>query len=60
MAQRPSRTLRKRSVPDLISPIDVSDLKTYPLKKRHSLVRVSDFATPWKRGGSFATFFDTL
>jgi hypothetical protein len=44
----------------LIPPIDVSDLKTYPLKKRHSLVQVSDFAVPWKRGGSFAKFCATL
>jgi hypothetical protein len=40
----------------LIPPINVSDLKTYPLKKRRSLVQVADFASPWKAGGSFATF----
>jgi hypothetical protein len=44
----------------LIPPINASDLKTYPLKKRHSKVRLSDFATPWKRGGSFATFYSRL
>jgi hypothetical protein len=44
----------------LIAPIDVSDLKTYPLKRRRSKVRVSDFARPWRRGGSLATFFSTL
>jgi hypothetical protein len=38
----------------------VSDLKTYPLKRRRSKVRVSDLATPWRQGGSFATFFSTL
>ncbi|MBH0192987.1 MAG: hypothetical protein HP492_14770 [Nitrospira sp.] len=40
----------------MIRPIDVSALKTYPLKKRHSLVQVSNFATPWKPGGSFSKF----
>ncbi|MBK9946359.1 MAG: hypothetical protein IPP12_04115 [Nitrospira sp.] len=44
----------------MIAPINVSDLKTYPLKKRYSKVRVSDFATPWKRSGSFKTFCDGL
>ena len=44
----------------MIAPIDVSDLTTYPLKKRHSKVRVSDFAIPWKRGGSFEQFFASL
>ncbi|UVT22487.1 MAG: hypothetical protein H8K03_14115 [Nitrospira sp.] len=44
----------------MIPPINASDLKTYPLKKRHSKVRLSDFATPWKRGGSFATFYSRL
>lgn len=58
-------TRRKRTPPNpparpLLPPIDVSDLKTYPLKRRRSKVRVSDFARPWRRGGSFATFFSTL
>jgi hypothetical protein len=44
----------------LIPPIDVSALKTYPLNKRHSKVRVSDFARPWRRGGSFARFYQHL
>jgi hypothetical protein len=44
----------------LIPPINVSDLKTYPLKKRHSKVRVTDFAKPWRRGGSFSRFYKTL
>jgi hypothetical protein len=59
-SHRSSRTPRKQSEPVLIPPIDVSALKTYPLKKRHSLVQVSNFATPWRRGGSFAKFFATL
>ena len=44
----------------MIPPINVSDLKTYPLKKRYSKVRVSDFATPWRRGESFTKFYKTL
>lgn len=44
----------------MISPINVSDLKTYPLKKRHSKVRVSDFAQPWRKGGSFSRFYRAL
>jgi hypothetical protein len=38
----------------------VTDLKTYPLKKRHSKVRVSDFAKPWRRGDSFNRFYRSL
>ena len=60
MANRPDRTPPNRPAPPLIPPINVSDLKTYPLKKRHSKVRLSDFATPWQRGGSFAKFCATL
>jgi deoxyhypusine synthase len=30
------------------------------LKKRHSKVRVSDFARPWRRGGSFIQFYRAL
>ena len=60
MAPRPNRTPPQRPARPLIPPIDVSDLTTYPLKKRHSKVRVSDFATPWKRGGSFEQFFASL
>jgi hypothetical protein len=59
LGTRPKRTGVTRR-PTLIAPINVSDLKTYPLKKRYSKVRVSDFAAPWKRGGSFKTFCDGL
>ena len=59
MGTRPDRTTPARRSA-LIAPINVSDLKTYPLKKRYSKVRVSDFATPWKRSGSFKTFCDGL
>ena len=53
--QRPPVT-----TPSLIAPIDVTDLTTYPLKKRHSKVRVSDFGSPWRRGGSFSQFYRSL
>ncbi|GKS65783.1 hypothetical protein YTPLAS72_30870 [Nitrospira sp.] len=59
MGKRPDRTPPPR-LPFLIPPINVSDLKTYPLKKRHSKVRLADFATPWKPGKSFATFYSNL
>ncbi|MEC4890428.1 MAG: hypothetical protein RI101_10245 [Nitrospira sp.] len=60
MATRPNRTPPQQPAPKLIPPINVSDLTTYPLKKRHSKVRVSDFAQPWTRGGSFAQFAASL
>ncbi len=59
MGKRPDRTPPTRP-PALIPPINVSDLKTYPLKKRHSKVGLSDLAAPWKRGGSFSTFYARL
>jgi hypothetical protein len=43
-----------------LSPIDVSALKTYPLKKRTSKVRLANFAQAWKRGGSFRQFLRSL
>jgi deoxyhypusine synthase len=43
-----------------IPPINVADLKTYPLKRRHSKVRLSDFASSWKRGGTFKQFLRSL
>ena len=60
MAKPPDRTGHSLSPRRLISPINVSDLKTYPLKKRHSKVRVSDFAKPWRKGGSFSRFYRAL
>jgi len=43
-----------------VQPIDVSKLKTYPLSRRHSKVRLSDFAAPWRPGGSLGRFLDGL
>lgn len=60
MAKPPDRTGPSVRTRRMIPPINVSDLKTYPLKKRHSKVRLSDFARPWRRGGSFSTFYRAL
>ena len=60
MAKPPNRTRPSIRTRNLIPPINVSDLKTYPLKKRHSKVRLSDFARPWRRGGSFSLFYRGL
>ena len=60
MAKRPSRTSPRPPTRPLIPPINVSDLKTYPLKKRHSKVGVADFAKPWNQGGSFTQFYRSL
>jgi hypothetical protein len=60
LATRPDRTPPKIAARSLIAPINVSDLKTYPLKKRQSKVRVSDCARPWRPGGSFAEFYAAL
>ena len=59
MGKRPDRTSSTRP-PSLIPPINTSDLKTYPLKRRHSKVGLSDLAVPWKRGGAFSTFYSRL
>ena len=50
---------RKMTSPS-IATIDVSRLKTYPLKTRNSKVKVSDFSVPWRRGGSFTKFLSSL
>ena len=43
-----------------IEPIDLSKLKTYPLARRHSKVRLADFAVPWRKGQSLDRFLKTL
>ena len=40
--------------------LNLARLRTYPLRSRHSKVRLVDFATPWKRGGSLGRFLETL
>ena len=36
--------------------IDFTDITTYSIFERKSLVQVDSFATPWEKGGSFSTF----
>jgi hypothetical protein len=43
-----------------MKPIDVSRLKTYPLSRRSSKVRVSDFARAWRPGDSLMRFLESL
>ncbi len=60
MARQPDRKRPPVTTRKLIPPINVTDLRTYPLKKRHSKVRVTDFARPWRRGDSFSRFYASL
>jgi hypothetical protein len=43
-----------------IKPIELKDLKTYPLKSRESKVHITDFATPWIKGEGMVDFFHHL
>ena len=40
--------------------LDYSRFKTYSIKERYSKISINDFSSPWKKGGSFASFLDTL
>ena len=41
-------------------PLDLSQLKTYPLSERESKVSTADFAKTWQKGTSFKDFIDSL
>lgn len=41
-------------------PLDPANVKTYPLASRPSKVRVEDAAAPWRAGGTFKDYLDTL
>jgi hypothetical protein len=41
-------------------PISLEGIASYPLKSRASKVTVQDFAKPWKRGGSFELWLQSL
>lgn len=45
---------------DKYKPIDLSGVKTYSIQNRESKVSTKDFATCWRRGGSFSDFLDAL
>lgn len=52
---------RAKSLPTGTSPkLDLARLRTYPLQTRHSKVKMVDFASPWRRTGSFQAFLKTL
>ncbi len=40
--------------------LNLARLRTYPLRTRHSKVSMKDSAAPWRRGGSFQKFLQTL
>ena len=42
------------------STLNLSRLRTYPLRSRHSKVKVTDFSVPWRRGGTFGRFLRSL
>lgn len=46
--------------PPRIPTLNLKRLKTYPLRSRHSKVNMTEFAKPWKRGGSLSRFLQTL
>lgn len=45
---------------DPFKSLDYSRLTTYSIKERHSKVKSEDFSKPWKKGGRFSDFLDTL
>jgi len=52
---------RAKSLPTGTSPkLNLARLRTYPLQTRHSKVKMADFASPWRRTGSFQAFLNTL
>jgi len=40
--------------------LNLSRLQTYPLRSRHSKVKLTDFSVPWRRGGTFRRFLASL
>ncbi|MDO9567497.1 MAG: deoxyhypusine synthase family protein [Candidatus Desulfaltia sp.] len=47
-------------MPNSFIPIDLTNLKTYPLANRKSKVSADDFAKKWTKGLSFNDFLDSL
>lgn len=41
-------------------PISLKDVKTYPLKKRHSKISVRDFGSSWKAGNTMDLWLESL
>ena len=44
----------------MVRPIDTARLTTYPLRRRHSKVKLSNFAKAWTSGRSFRHFLQSL
>ncbi len=40
--------------------LNLARLRTYPLRTRHSKVNMTDGAVPWRRGGTFQKFLQSL
>jgi len=53
-------SVRHRLPLPLVKPLALEKIKTHPLAKRHSKVNLPEFATPWRPGGRFSAFFDSL
>ena len=47
-------------MPKEFKPIDLNNIKTYPLSKRESKVSTADFAGTWEQGGSYRDFLERL
>ena len=47
-------------MPKKFNPIDLNNVKTYPLSDRKSKVSTADFAKAWKKGGSYKDFLERL
>ena len=47
-------------MPKKFEPIDLKNVKTYPLSDRKSKVSTADFAGPWEKGGSHKDFLERL
>lgn len=47
------------SVP-LARPLDLQKIKTYPLARRRSKVKLREFAAPWRTGGTLSAFLKGL
>lgn len=53
--------IKSNPAPSPIGPkLNLARLRTYPLHTRHSKVKMSEGAAPWRRGGSFQKFLQTL
>jgi len=46
--------------PKRYEPLDLAGAKTYPLASRPSIVGIADAARPWKAGGTFKAYLETL